>query len=72
MSFVPVLRCSAKEIRERMRLTLTDVSKATGIDVSAISRWERGGEATLSLALRLAKFFAMPIETLWSPLEGSK
>ncbi|MEU4684921.1 helix-turn-helix domain-containing protein [Streptomyces xinghaiensis] len=52
-------------VRERRGLTLADVSRATGISASTLSRTETGRrKPTLEVVLRLAKEFAVSLDEL--------
>ncbi|MZE79992.1 helix-turn-helix domain-containing protein [Streptomyces xinghaiensis] len=52
-------------VRERRGLTLADVSRATGISTSTLSRAETGRrKPTLEVLLRLAKEFAVSLDEL--------
>ncbi|GAA4803503.1 helix-turn-helix domain-containing protein [Tomitella cavernea] len=54
-----------REVRERRGATLTDVSGASGISVSTLSRLESGSRRpTLELLLRLARAHDVPLEEL--------
>lgn len=59
--------CGLREIRERLGLSLREVSKATGVNLSTLSRVEHGEELTLNNAVALSKFFGVGIEALWRP-----
>ncbi len=54
-----------RAIRERRRSTLAQVSAATGISASTLSRLESGARRpTLELLLRLARVYDMPVDDL--------
>lgn len=54
-----------RAVRERRGATLSDVSAASGISVSTLSRLESGGRRpTLELLLRLARAHDVPMEEL--------
>jgi transcriptional regulator with XRE-family HTH domain len=54
-----------RALRSRRDTTLTDVSSATGISVSTLSRLESGGRRpTLELLLPLARMYGVPIDEL--------
>jgi transcriptional regulator with XRE-family HTH domain len=54
-----------RAIRERRNATLAQVSKASGISVSTLSRLESGGRRpTLELLLRLARAHEVPLDEL--------
>ncbi|RVW05905.1 helix-turn-helix domain-containing protein [Rhodococcus xishaensis] len=61
-----------KEIRRQRRATLAQVSEATGISVSTLSRLESGGRRpTLELLLRLARAHQLPLDELvGAPVTG--
>lgn len=66
-----VLYCRLRAVREGLGLTLRDVGAATGVHHGVLSRWERGGDATVSLALKVARFFGKSVEELWAPIEAA-
>src|ERR1022692_1334180 len=52
-------------VRERRQATLAQLSQASGISVSTLSRLESGGrKPTLELLLRLARAHDMPVDEL--------
>src|SRR6266568_2663153 len=52
-------------VRERRQATLAQLSQATGISVSTLSRLESGGrKPTLELLLPLALLYQVPLDTL--------
>ncbi|RVW00418.1 helix-turn-helix domain-containing protein [Rhodococcus spongiicola] len=61
-----------KEIRRQRGATLAQVSEATGISVSTLSRLESGGRRpTLELLLRLARAHQLPLDELvGAPVTG--
>ena len=60
-----VFRCYIKEYRERLGLSHTDVANATGLmDIKHI---ESGKNIYLTNAMKIAKFFGVTVEELWTP-----
>jgi transcriptional regulator with XRE-family HTH domain len=56
-----------RAVRERRQATLAQLSKASGISVSTLSRLESGGrKPTLELLLRLARAHEVPVDELIS------
>jgi transcriptional regulator with XRE-family HTH domain len=54
-----------RAVRERRQATLAQLSQATGVSVSTLSRLESGGrKPTLELLLRLARAHDMPVDEL--------
>ena len=54
-----------RELRQRNEMTLTDLSAATGISASTLSRLESGGrKPTLELLLPLARAYGIPLDDL--------
>jgi transcriptional regulator with XRE-family HTH domain len=54
-----------RAVREQRQTTLVQLSQASGVSVSTLSRLESGGrKPTLELLLRLARAHAMPVEEL--------
>lgn len=54
-----------RNVRERHGATLTDVSRATGISLSTLSRFENGRrKPTLEVLLRLAKMYDVTLDEL--------
>lgn len=56
---------SVKRVRLRRKMTLEDLSAASGVPVSTISDIERGAEPRVSTAIRIAKALKVPVEQLW-------
>jgi len=63
-----------RELRRERGSSLADVSAATGISVSTLSRLESGGRrATLELLLRLASAYQVPLDQIVAlPAAGSR
>jgi DNA-binding XRE family transcriptional regulator len=59
------LSCRVRSEREGMGLSLDDVAGATRISKSTLSYLERGFDAQLSTALKIARFFNLPLDRLW-------
>jgi transcriptional regulator with XRE-family HTH domain len=54
-----------RTVREQRQATLTQLSQASGVSVSTLSRLESGGrKPTLELLLRLARAHNMPVDEL--------
>jgi transcriptional regulator with XRE-family HTH domain len=54
-----------RELRQRHEMTLADLSAATGISASTLSRLESGGrKPTLELLLPLARAYGIPLDDL--------
>lgn len=60
------LRCRCREIRERLDLSLRDVSNAVGISITGIHALERGNDTQVTTALKLAEFYGVDISRLWT------
>ena len=59
-------------VRERRQATLAQLSQASGISVSTLSRLESGGrKPTLELLLRLARAHEVPVDELISGVKAS-
>lgn len=63
--------CALRKIRKELGLTLRDVEKGSGVNLPGIWRCEIGAEVELSKALKLAKFFGVPVEQLWKLKDGA-
>jgi DNA-binding XRE family transcriptional regulator len=61
-----ILNSRIRHFRQTNGLTLRDVSKASGVDVATVNRMEFGCETMLSTALKIAKFFEVTVEDLFS------
>ena len=63
-----------RELRNRSRLTLEEVSIITGISIPAISRHENGGRSLSEEAIaKYASLYKVPSHQLFiNPLEGNK
>ena len=60
-----------KDIREQHHQSQEDVANATGACSRTIGRYERGErKPSLEMALRLARYFEVPVEELFSLEEG--
>lgn len=51
--------------REESGLTLREVAGYSGVSIATLDRMERGFQCELSSAMKLAKFWELPIEQLW-------
>lgn len=65
-----VLICRMRKKRQELGLTLRDVEKATKVNNVTILDAERGCGITLQNALRLARFFGVAVEDLWSEVKS--
>lgn len=54
-----------KKVRLRRKMTLEDLSAASGIPISTLSDIERGAEPRVSTAIRIAKALKTSVEQLW-------
>jgi transcriptional regulator with XRE-family HTH domain len=54
-----------KRLRTSRGLTLEDVSSATGINISTLSRIEHGMRPNAEHAYRFSLFFRQPLERFW-------
>jgi DNA-binding XRE family transcriptional regulator len=61
----PTWKCALKQKRKQLNLTLLDVEKGCGVNITNLSRIERGSELCLSTAKSIAKFFGCSVEELW-------
>ena len=61
-----VLACRVREVREKLGLSLDQVADAIGSSKQWLSTVERGSNARLDLAMRLATFFGVAVEELWT------
>lgn len=63
-----------KELRDRSRLTLEEVSILTGFSVPTISRHENGGRSLSEIAIsKYAALYKVPTHQLFlKPLEGNE
>ena len=61
-----VLICRVRAARQKLRLSLRDVERETGVHNVTLCDAERGCNITLTNALRLAKFFGVSVESLWT------
>lgn len=60
--------CKLKDARKALRLTLKDVSEATGINPGTVHLIEHGTDLHLTTARTLAAFFGKTVEALWPEL----
>jgi DNA-binding transcriptional regulator YiaG len=58
---------TAKQLRERARLSLADVARAVGADASSVLMWERGRQQRAPAALRYAELIAALAEIAPAP-----
>ncbi len=58
---------TAKQLRERARLSLADVARAVGADASSVLMWERGRQPRAAAALRYAELIAALAEIAPAP-----
>lgn len=65
------LVCTCRRIRQRLNLTIADVSDATGISKQCVCVVERGAETTITTARKLATFYGKTLDELW-PSSGSQ
>lgn len=61
-----VWKCGLRAAREKLRISLRDVAKACGISVTALWQIEMGTDPMLTTATKLAAFFGMRIDELWT------
>ena len=59
------LRCTVRERRKADGLTLQEVADGADVSLTTLARLEVGGQVTLSNALRVARWFGVPVEELW-------
>ena len=59
------MKNSVKQVRLRRKMTLEDLSAASGIPISTLSDIERGAEPRVSTAIRIAKALKTTVEQLW-------
>lgn len=52
----------------QLGLVMADVAKAVGLSVACLHQIEYGGDLRLTIAFRLAAFFGVPVEELFSPV----
>lgn len=64
-----VWQCTVRDERERLRLSIRDVSEAVGLCTTAVWQIERGSDPQLTTAWKLAEFFGKPIAELWQPAD---
>jgi DNA-binding XRE family transcriptional regulator len=64
-----VWHCLLYERRTEIGLTLQAVAEAIGMSKTGLFAIEHGGDPQLTSAMKLAKFFAVPVEELWSELK---
>ena len=62
--------CGLNEMRNKLRLTLRDVEKGTGVSNATICHMEQGADPTLSNARKVADFFGVKIDDIWPNLIG--
>ncbi len=58
-----------KEIRIDLRLSLVDVARTVGLSATALFFIEQGGDPKLSNARKIATFFGVSTDDLWTPLK---
>lgn len=63
-----VFKCSLRERRERLGLTLCRVAKAIGMSTSGLHAVEQGCDPMVSTMFRLCAFFGASPNELWKPL----
>lgn len=66
------LHCSVRERRQADGLTLQQVADGADVSLTTIARMEIGGQVTLSNALRVARWFGLPVEELWKLRRASR
>ncbi|MBU6232490.1 helix-turn-helix domain-containing protein [Patescibacteria group bacterium] len=59
------LLMDVRGIRQEQRLSLRDVSEATGFDLASLLRIEQGRTPSLENALRYAEIMQVPVEKIW-------
>lgn len=67
-----VWKCRLKEIRKESGLTLRDLEESIGVDDVTILFAEKGCGISLDTAMRIAKFFCLPIESIWIEFLGER
>lgn len=56
-----------RELRERAGMTKTDLARAMGVDLSAVSKWESGvNKPTADRLLELSELFHCTIDELFN------
>jgi DNA-binding XRE family transcriptional regulator len=58
-------RCSIREIREAIGISLNDAAKGVGISPAGMSVIERGSDVTLSTMKKLVVFYGKGLDELW-------
>jgi DNA-binding XRE family transcriptional regulator len=59
------VHCRVRVTREKLGLSLYDVSEATGISPSGLSAIERGRDVQITTAHKLCRFFGVSVDQLW-------
>lgn len=62
-----IFSTTLRALRTDRNLTMHEVADAAKCSQAAVCEAEHGKEVTVSIAMRLAKFFRHPIETIWKP-----
>lgn len=64
---IPPFNCILKQLRTSVGLSLRDVEKATGVNNVTLWKLEYGYDACLTTAMKLAAFYGMRVDDIWSP-----
>ncbi|MDO5785445.1 MAG: helix-turn-helix transcriptional regulator [Eubacteriales bacterium] len=59
------MKNAVKKVRELRKMTLAELSAASGVPVSTINDVERGAEPRVITALLIAKALGTQVERLW-------
>jgi DNA-binding XRE family transcriptional regulator len=58
-------KCRLAEMRAESGLSLRDLEAATGVTNATLCYAEKGADVNLSTAVKIARFFCVPVETIW-------
>jgi DNA-binding XRE family transcriptional regulator len=61
-------RCTLRDRRESLNLSMRDVANAVGLSVTALHQIEHGTDPQLTTARKLASFFGTSERDLWPAL----
>lgn len=59
-------KCRLRAVRNKLGLSIRDVEQGCGVSNVTVSQAEQGYDIRLSTATKLAAFFGMRIDELWS------
>ena len=61
----PSWNCTAREVRESLRLSMLDAATGCKLSVAAVYQIENGSDPMLTTARTIATFYGRTVEELW-------